>query len=211
MPSSTSEPAVSASAANSARLASASAALPSVHTPTSTTRSRRSCRYSTSEMSASSVDSPATRRSAARSSSASSPVLGVSWSGQAELGESGYVIGNYTWCTPKRRHAPELTRRISPPFLADFASGHQHRRPTQVTGGLGDGDDDIAARHPHGERAAGRAGVRQRGDGGGDGSGTAGTGFAHSPLVHPHADRAVGRGGEDFDVDAVRELRVVEV
>ena len=66
--SSTSDPAVSARAASSARDRSASAWVPSVHTPTSTTRSRRSCRYSTSVTSASSVDSPATRRSAPRAS-----------------------------------------------------------------------------------------------------------------------------------------------
>ncbi|SKU82118.1 Uncharacterised protein [Mycobacteroides abscessus subsp. abscessus] len=77
-PSSTSEPAVSASAASSVMLASASCEVPSVQTPTSTTRSRRSWRYSTSVTSASSVESPATRLSAARSSSASSPSVGVS-------------------------------------------------------------------------------------------------------------------------------------
>ncbi|SLH25270.1 Uncharacterised protein [Mycobacteroides abscessus subsp. abscessus] len=67
--SSTCDPAVSARAASSAMLASAWAAVPEVHTPTSTTRSRRSCRYSTSVMSVSSVDSPATRRNELRSSS----------------------------------------------------------------------------------------------------------------------------------------------
>ena len=45
--------------------------VPSVQTPASTTRSRRSCRYSTSVTSSSSVDRPATRRSAARSSRSS--------------------------------------------------------------------------------------------------------------------------------------------
>src|ERR1044072_3410537 len=65
-PSSTNAPAVSASAASSARELSASCAVPDVQTPTSTTRSRRSCRYSTSVTSSSSVESPATRRSAAR-------------------------------------------------------------------------------------------------------------------------------------------------
>ena len=47
-PSSTSDPAVSARAASSRSDVSASWTVPSVHTPTSTTRSRRSCRYSTS-------------------------------------------------------------------------------------------------------------------------------------------------------------------
>src|SRR5690606_38335286 len=75
-PSSTVEPAVSASRASSSSEASDWAAVPSVHTPTSTTRSRRSCRYSTSVMSDSSVDSPATRRNDARSSSSNSPVDG---------------------------------------------------------------------------------------------------------------------------------------
>ena len=45
--------------------------MPSVQTPASTTRSRRSWRYSTSVMSSSSVESPWTRRSAARSSRSS--------------------------------------------------------------------------------------------------------------------------------------------
>ncbi len=67
IPSSTSEPAVSASAASSRRLVSASSALPLVYRPARTTRSRRSWRYSTSETSSSSVESPATRRSAWRS------------------------------------------------------------------------------------------------------------------------------------------------
>gem|GEM_PF-6798058 len=47
---------------------SASSALPSVHTEASTTRSRRSCRYSTSLMSDRSVDIPGTRVSASRAS-----------------------------------------------------------------------------------------------------------------------------------------------
>ena len=72
--SSTAEPAVSASRASSASEASASAAVPSVHTPTSTTRSRWSCRYSTSVMSVEFGGQPPTRRSAARSASSSSPV-----------------------------------------------------------------------------------------------------------------------------------------
>ena len=50
-------------------------AVPSVHTPTRTTRSSRSWRYSTSVMSASSVDSPATRRSALRSASSKSSAV----------------------------------------------------------------------------------------------------------------------------------------
>ena len=63
----TSEPAVSASAANSAIEFSASFIEPSVQTPTKTTRSNLSLRYSASEISVSSVDRPATRRSAWRS------------------------------------------------------------------------------------------------------------------------------------------------
>ncbi len=70
-PSSTSEPAVSASSFSSASEFSASSALPSVQTPTSSTRSSSSLRYSTSLMSVSSVDMPTTRRSAWRSSSSS--------------------------------------------------------------------------------------------------------------------------------------------
>lgn len=65
-PSSTMAPAVSASADSSASEFSASWTVPVVQTPTSTTRSRRSCRYSTSVTSSSSVERPATRRSAAR-------------------------------------------------------------------------------------------------------------------------------------------------
>ena len=53
---------------SSAREFSASRSVPSVQTPTSTTRSSRSCRYSTSVTSWSSVDKPATRRRACRSS-----------------------------------------------------------------------------------------------------------------------------------------------
>ena len=58
-PSSTTLPAVSASAASSRSEFSASSAVPSVQKPASTTRSRRSRRYSTSETSSSSVDRPA--------------------------------------------------------------------------------------------------------------------------------------------------------
>ncbi len=76
----TSEPAVSASAASSAREFSASSAVPSVQTPTRTTRSRRNWRYSTSEMSSSSVDRPATRRRDDRASRSRVP---VSWSGRS--------------------------------------------------------------------------------------------------------------------------------
>ena len=50
--------------------------VPSVQTPIRTTRSSRSARYSTSVTSSSSVDSPATRRSACRSSRSSSPGSG---------------------------------------------------------------------------------------------------------------------------------------
>ena len=57
-PSSTSEPAVSASSLSSAIAFSASTSLPVVHTLTSTTRSSSSWRYSTSVMSVSSVDIP---------------------------------------------------------------------------------------------------------------------------------------------------------
>ena len=70
-PSSTCEPAVSASSLSSAIEFSASTSLPVVQTLTSTTRSSRSWRYSTSVMSVSSVDMPATRRSERRSSSSS--------------------------------------------------------------------------------------------------------------------------------------------
>src|SRR6266542_4047958 len=82
-PSSTCEPAVSARAASSANELSASTAVPSVQTPTRTTRSSRSWRYSTSEMSASSVDRPATRRRARRSSSSRSPAEGSSRSSKS--------------------------------------------------------------------------------------------------------------------------------
>ena len=164
-PSSTSEPAVSASAASSARLASASAALPSVQTPTSTTRSSRSWRYSTSETSASSVDRPATRRSAVRSSRASSPGLGVSLTGK-----SGKVMSNQRWCTLKVLRASELTLLRTPPFLGYLAAGHQYRRAAQVAAGVGDGDGDLAAGDADLERAGRRALVCQRGDGGRDGS-----------------------------------------
>jgi hypothetical protein len=74
-PSSTCEPAVSASAASSAIEFSASAAVPSLQTPTRTTRSSLSWRYSTSVTSVSSVERPATRRSDWRSSSSRSPVV----------------------------------------------------------------------------------------------------------------------------------------
>ncbi|CPU67074.1 Uncharacterised protein [Mycobacteroides abscessus] len=80
-PSSTCEPAVSARAASSRSEISASSAdvgapssrgsAPGLQSPTSTTFSRRSCRYSTSVTSSSSVDRPTTRRSALRSSSSS--------------------------------------------------------------------------------------------------------------------------------------------
>ena len=70
-PSSTSEPAVSASAASSRSEFSASSAVPSVQTPASTTRSSRSWRYSTSVMSSSSVDRPWTRRREWRAASSS--------------------------------------------------------------------------------------------------------------------------------------------
>ena len=67
-PSSTTAPAVSARAASSRIEFSASSCAPCGYTPMSTTFSRRSCRYSTSVTSSSSVESPRTRRSAARSS-----------------------------------------------------------------------------------------------------------------------------------------------
>src|SRR4051812_26329011 len=79
-PSSTSAPAVSASAASSRSEFSASATSPPVHTPMSTTRSRRSWRYSTSVTSSRSVRMPATRRSAWRSSR-SKPSPSISWNG----------------------------------------------------------------------------------------------------------------------------------
>ena len=75
--SSTSDPAVSASRESSRSEFSAFARVPSVHTPMRTTRSRRSSRYSTSVTSWSSVDIPATLRSAARSSRSSSPGAGA--------------------------------------------------------------------------------------------------------------------------------------
>ena len=74
MPSSTTEPAVSASRLSSRSEFSALVSVPSDQTPISTTRSRRRARYSTSVISVSSVESPATRRSACRSSRSSSPV-----------------------------------------------------------------------------------------------------------------------------------------
>src|SRR4051794_28943539 len=83
MASSTSEPAVSASSASSAMEFSASSTVPSVHTPTSTTRSRRSWRYSTSVMSSSSVRRLATRRSWWRSARSISPVVTSSGSGSS--------------------------------------------------------------------------------------------------------------------------------
>ena len=54
-----------------------------VHTPTSTTRSRRSWRYSTSEMSSSSVDRPATRRRAWRSARSCMPTVSSASSGHS--------------------------------------------------------------------------------------------------------------------------------
>src|ERR1700759_2107166 len=152
-PSSTREPAVSASAASSAMLAWLSAALPSVHTPTRTTRSSRSWRYSTSETSASSVESPATLRSAERSSRASSPALGTrsGVSGKPGSGESGYVIANTRWWHVPVECASELLP--SPPGLRQLPAGHQHRRAAQEAGGVGDGDDDVTARDAHGEPA----------------------------------------------------------
>ena len=68
-PSPRSRPAGTAPAASSRP----SASVPSVQTPIRTTRSSRSARYSTSLTSWSSVDSPATRRSACRSSRSSWP------------------------------------------------------------------------------------------------------------------------------------------
>ena len=44
----------------------------------------------------------------------------------------------------------------------------------------------------------------QRGDRGGDGSRSAGTGFADAALVHPHRHGAVHRRGEHLHVDAAR-------
>ena len=78
--SSTSEPAVSASSASSAIEFSASVTVPPVHTPTSTTFSRRSWRYSTSVMSSSSVRRLATRRRACRSASSWAPTVSSSGS-----------------------------------------------------------------------------------------------------------------------------------
>ena len=54
----------------------------------------------------------------------------------------------------KSGRASELTLLRAPPFPADLAVGHQHRRPAQVAGGLGDRDDDLAAGHPHREGPA---------------------------------------------------------
>ena len=70
-PSMTCDPAVSASAASSRREISASVTVPEPQTPTRTTFSSRSWRYSTSVTSSSSVDRLATRRSDVRSSSSS--------------------------------------------------------------------------------------------------------------------------------------------
>ena len=78
--SSTLDPAVSARRASSVIERSTSSADPSVQTPTSTTRSRRTCRYSASLMSSSSVERPSTRRSAWRSESSKSPMEVVSTS-----------------------------------------------------------------------------------------------------------------------------------
>jgi len=102
------------------------------------------------------------------------------------------------------------TQRVEPPFLTEFAMSHQYRWSTQVAGGLGDGDDDIAAGNAHGQGTGSRAGVRQRSDGGRDGSCSTGTGFAHSALVHAHPDHAVDRSGENLDVDALGKLSAVE-
>ena len=75
-PSRITEPAVSASRDSSRSEFSASASVPSVHTPTRMTRSSRSARYSTSVTSSSSVDSPETRRSACRSDRSRAPTPG---------------------------------------------------------------------------------------------------------------------------------------
>ena len=80
--------------------------VPSVQTPTSTTRSSRSCRYSTSVTSASSVDRPATRRSACRSSSSSSPVV----TSPRDDGVDVLV-----------RHQRSFLARSRPPALSEFA------------------------------------------------------------------------------------------
>src|SRR5271166_70406 len=185
-PSSTSEPAVSASAANSAMLAWLSVALPSVHTPTKTTRSSRSWRYSTSVMSASSVDRPATRRSADLSSRASSPRLGV----ESVSDQSGCVISSLRWWHVLEDRASEYSRQRIPPVVGELAVCHQHRRSAQVAGGVGDGDGDVTTGHAHGERAGLRTGTGQRGDRGGDRSGAARAGLPYPAFVHPHAHHA---------------------
>ena len=96
--------------------------VPSVQTPTSTTRSRRSWRYSTSVTSSSSVDRPATRRSAARSARSRSPVVRLvgspslarlpfgqrasrSWSRRAGSDAEAAVMSG-----ARRRTAPEWVR-----------------------------------------------------------------------------------------------------
>ena len=161
-PSSTSEPAVSASRDSSRSEFSALARVPSVHTPISTTRSSRSARYSTSLTSCSSVDRPATRRSACRSSRSSSPVPG--WNcGSAGPGNGSYaaviailrsvgqVGGGVLPIVPRLRRRTHLdnarARRVVPVLLA---SGH-HRQPRPREHRM-PGSDGIEVTGPHGDR-----------------------------------------------------------
>src|ERR1700752_2329188 len=207
-PSRTCDPAVSASAANRARRPVAPEALPLDQTPTSPELPSRSCRYSTSEMSASSVERPDTRRSAERSSRASSPALGMS--SAKTSGNSGYVIGSYTWCTAKRGRAPELTLLSTPPFLRYLSAGHQHRRATQVAGRCGYSDGDLAAGDADRQRARRRAAVRQPRNGRSNGSRSARPRFTNTSFMYPHPYGTIDRRGEHFDVDALRKLLAVE-
>ena len=112
-------------------------------------------------------------------------------------------------CTRDVRHA-EFNAAGPPPFLAELAVGHQHRRTAQEAAGFGDRHDDLTAGHSNGQGAGGRSGRGQCGDGGRDRSGSAGPGFAYSAFVHPHVRPRPRRCGEDLDVDPVRELARVE-
>ena len=77
---------------------------------------------------------------------------------------------------------------------ASLAVGHEYRRAAQETGGVGDGDRDLAAGDPHRQGAGVGAEMAQRGDGGGHRARAARPGLPHPAFVHPHGDSAVPTG-----------------
>ena len=175
-PSSTCEPAVSARRASSVSEAWACSALPSVQTPTSTTRSRRSCRYSTSVTSASSVDSPATRRSELRSSRSSSPAEGRrSVRGRIAYWESSVIVGGILPPERSRRRAdsgevglPYRRQRPAHQSASSSPDATSTAGPCSTVVSVGDGDAQPSAGGRTATSPVVRARGAQRGDDRGD-------------------------------------------